>query len=77
MFNPNNEIMITNDNLLQLPSVGCVIDLDEQIVYPEFENGGIDLDMGVEVCELDEEWIKALTGEEILMLENAGIYFEI
>ena len=76
MLNPNTEIM-NYENLLELPSVGCVIDLDEQIVYPLFEDGAIDLGGGVEVSELDQDWINTLTGVEILMLENAGIYFEI
>jgi hypothetical protein len=74
MKNPNE--MIEMENLLELPSVGCVIDLDEQIVYPLFENGALDLGMGVEVSELDEEWVKALSWEEVGMLNNSGIYFE-
>jgi hypothetical protein len=74
MKNPNE--MIEMENLLELPRVGCVIDLDEQIVYPLFENGALDLGGGVEVSELDEEWVKALNWEELAMLNNSGIYFE-
>ena len=73
MLNPNTEIM-NYENLLELPSVGCVIDSETGIVYPLFENGDIDLDMGVEFDEASDEWLESLSENDINLLIEKGIF---
>ena len=65
--------MINNKdmNLVQLSSVGSLIDLEEKIVYPEMENGLPDLDCGVELDEVDDEWAFSLSEEDKgILIEN-------
>ena len=66
--------MINNKdmNLVQLSSVGSLIDLEEKIVYPEMENGLPDLECGVELVEVDDEWAFSLDkrDKEILIENN-------
>ena len=59
-------------NLVQLSSVGSLIDLEEKIVYPEMENGLPDLECGVELVEVDDEWAFSLDkrDKEILIENN-------
>ena len=58
-------------NLVQLNSVGSLIDLEEKIVYPEMENGLPDLDCGVELDEVDDEWAFSLSEEDKgILIEN-------
>lgn len=47
--------------LIELESVGSAIDPKELIVYPLFENGDLDLDAGVLIDEVDDEWFNALS----------------
>jgi hypothetical protein len=61
-------------NLLELNSVGSVIDIEEKVVYPQLTNGLPDLDMGVEVYETSDEWFEALSEGDISKLVKAGIY---
>ena len=61
-------------NLLELNSVGSVIDIEEKIVYPQMLNGLPDLDMGVEVYETSDEWFEALSEGDIDKLVKVGIY---
>lgn len=61
-------------NLLELNSVGSVIDIEEKIVYPQMTNGLPDLDMGVEVYETSDEWFEALSEGDIQKLVKVGIY---
>jgi len=61
-------------NLIQLNSVGSVIDIEEKIVYPQLVNGLPDLNMGVEVYETSDEWFEALSEGDISKLVKAGIY---
>jgi len=61
-------------NLLELNSVGSVIDIEEKVVYPQLVNGLPDLDMGVEVYETSDEWFEALSEGDISKLVKAGIY---
>ena len=61
-------------NLLELNSVGSVIDIEEKIVYPQLVNGLPDLDMGVEVYETSDEWFEALSEVDMQKLVKAGIY---
>ena len=61
-------------NLLELNSVGSVIDIEEKVVYPQLVNGLPDLDMGVEVYETSDEWFEALSESDVQKLVKAGIY---
>jgi hypothetical protein len=61
-------------NLLELNSVGSVIDIEEKVVYPQLVNGLPDLDMGVEVYETSDEWFEALSEGDVQKLVKAGIY---
>jgi hypothetical protein len=66
--------LIEDMNLLELNSVGSVIDIEEKVVYPQLANGLPDLDMGVEVYETSDEWFEALSEGDISKLVKAGIY---
>ena len=46
----------------ELESVGCAIEND--IVYPMFADNTIDYDNGVEVTDLDEDFIAVLSAED-------------
>lgn len=61
-------------NLLELNSVGSVIDIEEKVVYPQLVNGLPDLDMGVELYETSDEWFEALSEGDINKLVKAGVY---
>ena len=61
-------------NLLELNSVGSVIDIEEKVVYPQLVNGLPDLDMGVEIYETSDEWFEALSEGDVQKLVKAGIY---
>ena len=67
--------MINNKdmNLVQLSSVGSLIDLEEKIVYPEMENGLPDLDCGVELVEVDDEWAFSLDEKDREILINNNL----
>ena len=56
--------------MIELESVGCVVDTETGIVYPLFENGAIDLGMGVEFEELDQDWLDELSGDDVDILRE-------
>ena len=60
--------------MIELESVGSVIDSETGIVYPLFENGDIDLDMGVEFDEASDEWLESLSENDINLLIEKGIF---
>ena len=66
-------------NLVELNSVGSLIDLEEKIVYPQMVNGLPDLDCGVELVEVDDEWAFCLDerDREILIDNNLLEIFQI
>ena len=51
-------------NLLRLESVGSVLDLVDNMVYPEMVDGSLDLDMGVHLDECSDEWVVGLSLED-------------
>ena len=61
-------------NLIQLNSVGSVIDIEEKIVYPQLINGLPDLNAGVEVYQTSDEWFESLSNGDIGKLVTAGVY---
>ena len=60
--------------LVELESVGCVIDPDTCEVYPLFENGAIDFGNAVSLYETSEEWFEALSEYDINLLVKNGLY---
>jgi hypothetical protein len=64
-------INIKDMNLVELNSVGSLIDLDDYIVYPQMVNGLPDLDCGVELVEVDDEWAFSLDEKDRkILIEN-------
>ena len=60
--------------LVELESVGCVIDPDTLEVYPLFENGAIDFGNAVSLYETSDEWFEALSEYDINLLVKNGLY---
>jgi hypothetical protein len=54
--------------LIELESVGSVIDPKEGIVYPLFENGALDLGGGVLISDVTDEWLNALSENDTNLL---------
>jgi len=51
-------------NLLRLNSVGSVLDMEDNMVYPQLVGGLPDLNMGVDMYDVDIEWISSLSDED-------------
>ena len=60
-------------NLVILNSVGSVIDIEEQMVYPQGEDGYPDYDMGVLYDEIDIDWWMHLSLEDVRILHEIGL----
>ena len=65
---------INEVKMIELESVGSVIDPKEKIVYPLFENGALDLGAGVELEEVTDEWFEALSEYDLNLLIDYGLY---
>lgn len=50
--------------LVDLSSVGCVIDTETMLVHAKFDG----LDNGVHIDDVDEEWVKALSRKDFATL---------
>jgi hypothetical protein len=48
-------------NIVELKSVGSVIDMDDLVVFPMMENGEVDFTMGVTTDEVTDEWMSSLS----------------
>jgi len=51
---------------VSLESVGCVIDTNEFLVHAQMEDGSIDLENGVHIDEVSEEWMSTLSIEDFV-----------
>lgn len=60
--------------LLELKSVGSVIDLDMHFVYPVLENGDIDWSSEVHIYDVSDEWFEGLDDYDMNLLLERGIY---
>ena len=60
--------------MIELESVGSVIDPQTEIVYPLFEEGPIDLENGVHIYEVSDEWFESLSEYDLNLLIDYGIY---
>ncbi len=59
-------------NLLRLNSVGSVLDLEDNVVYPQLVDGLPDLNMGVQLDECSEEWVSSLSKKDSVKVEIAS-----
>ncbi len=59
-------------NLLRLNSVGSVLDLEDNVVYPQLVDGLPDLNMGVQLDECSEEWLSSLSKKDSVKVEIAS-----
>jgi hypothetical protein len=59
-------------NLLRLNSVGSVLDLEDNVVYPQLVDGLPDLNMGVQLDECSEEWLTSLSKKDSVKVEIAS-----
>jgi len=60
--------------MIELESVGSVIDPQDGIVYPLFQNGAIDLGNGVELEEVSDEWFDSLSEDDMNLLIRNRLY---
>lgn len=60
--------------LIELESVGCVVDPDTLEVYPLYGSGAIDFGNAVSLYETSEEWFNALSEYDINLLIKNGLY---
>ena len=58
--------------MIELESVGCVLDPETAEVYPLFEDGSIDLGMGVSLTddEMPGDWIDALSEKDLEIVKK-------
>ena len=60
--------------MIELESVGSVIDPQNGIVYPQLTNGMPDMECGVELEEVSDEWFDALSEDDLNLLIKNGLY---
>ena len=60
--------------MIELESVGSVINPQNGMVYPQLTNGLPDLECGVELEEVSDEWIDALSDSDLYLLMENGLY---
>ncbi len=56
--------------MVNLDSVGSVLDVEKLVVYPLNSDDTVDKNNGVDVSELSEEWMECLSKRDILKLLN-------
>ena len=61
-------------NLVELNSVGALIDVEDKIVYPQLKNGLPDLDSGAELDDIDMDWWMYLSIEDVRKLQTIEPY---
>jgi hypothetical protein len=63
-------------NLLRLNSVGSVLDMEDNMVYPQLVGGLPDLNMGVDMYDVSQEWISSLSDEDKEKIMRNKLRFE-
>jgi len=59
---------------ISLDSVGSVLELPTEIIYPMMENGNPDLEMGTDLEDVSDEWWTGLSKEDwCAILEESGV----
>ena len=56
--------------IVSLNSVGCVMDTNEMLVHAQMEDGSVDIENGVHIDEVSEEWMASLSNEDFAMVGN-------
>lgn len=56
--------------IVNLDSVGCVIDTNEMLVHAQMKDGSVDLENGVHIDEVSEEWMSTLSIEDLVKLNK-------
>ena len=52
--------------IVELNSVGCVMDTKEMLVFAQMENGTFDIDNPVHIDDVSEEWMSTLSHEDFV-----------
>ena len=63
-------------NLLRLNSVGSVLDMEDNMVYPQLVGGLPDLNMGVDMYDVSQERISSLSDEDKEKIMRNKLRFE-
>ena len=66
-------IEIKDMNLVQLNSVGSLLDIEDNIVYPCTTVGLPDLNMGTPLTEVTDEWAFSLSEGDKTLLEDLNL----
>lgn len=71
-YEPNTRAFIEHpQEFIELEGVGSVLEIETGFVYPLFQNGNIESDMGLSLADIDdEEWWEHLTEEDKQKLDN-------
>jgi hypothetical protein len=56
--------------ILELKSVGSVIDTQTKIVYPKYQMGGYDRTSGVHLDDLDKKFVDEMSEEDIILINE-------
>jgi hypothetical protein len=56
--------------IVELKSVGSVIDTDTRIVYPKYQMGGFDKLSGIHLDELDKRFVNEMSEEDITLINE-------
>ncbi len=56
--------------ILNLNSVGSVIDTETKIVYAKYQNGGYDVSSGKHLDECSEQLINLLSEDDIVLINE-------
>ena len=63
-------------NLVKLNSVGSVLDMEDNGVYPQLVGGLPDLNMGVDLDDCSDEWVSSLSYEDRIKMSVNGNPFQ-
>jgi hypothetical protein len=56
--------------IVELKSVGSVIDTDTKIVYPKYEMGGYDKLSGIHLDKLDKRFVNEMSESDITLINE-------
>jgi hypothetical protein len=56
--------------ILNLNSIGSVIDTETKIVYAKYQNGGYDVSSGKHLDECSEQLINLLSEDDIILINE-------
>jgi hypothetical protein len=56
--------------IVELKSVGSVIDTDTRIVYPKYQMGGFDKLSGIHLDKLDERFVNEMSEADITLINE-------